>query len=193
MEGSSPDGRTGCALPTPRAPCCWMRPMPSVFWPRRRGLGHGLNGVSLLCGTLARPLPAAERFGLRRLAGGRAAANQRRLSLHHSPGATPRRGRRSLAAIASAEGDQRRQQLNQHAQLARFPGQCWLAAPSRRWPDRGGEAGGRRAGLDAAAALEEQGCWWWPSARPPFRKGRRCCASACGRMPQDAEPGTGNA
>ena len=162
MEGSSPDvvalaelcQRHDAALLLDEAHAL------GVLGPGGRGLGHGLDGVSLLCGTFGKAFASGGAF--------LACDESRGEELLQTSGAfryttalAPPLAAAAAAAlqlIASSEGDLRRQQLQQQSQL-------WRDSLSRAgWPRPLGEGpilavklGGDSRALEAAAALEQKG------------------------------------
>ena len=162
MEGSSPDVGALAAL-------CQRHGAPllldeahalGVLGPGGRGLGHGLNGVSLLCGTFGKAFASGGAF----LACGESLGEellQTSGAFRYTTALAPPLAAAASAAlqlIASAEGDQRRQQLNQHAQQWRD------SLASAGWPRPAGvgpivavKLGDDGRALEAAAALEDQG------------------------------------
>ena len=162
MEGSSPDVGALAAL-------CQRHSAPllldeahalGVLGPGGRGLGHGLDGVSLLCGTFGKAFASGGAF----LACGEALGEellQTSGAFRYTTALAPPLAAAAAAAlqlIASAEGDQRRQQLKQHAQRWRD------SLASAGWPRPAGvgpivavKLGDDGLALDAAAALEDQG------------------------------------
>ena len=162
MEGSSPDvvalaelcQRHDAALLLDEAHAL------GVLGPGGRGLGHGLVGVTLLCGTFGKAFASGGAF--------LACDESRGEELLQTSGAfryttalAPPLAAAAAAAlqlIASSEGDLRRQQLQQQSQL-------WRDSLSRAgWPRPLGEGpilavklGGDSRALEAAAALEQKG------------------------------------
>jgi len=162
MEGSSPDVGALAAL-------CQRHGAPllldeahalGVLGHGGRGLGHGIDGVSLLCGTFGKAFASGGAF----LACGESLGEellQTSGAFRYTTALAPPLAAAAAAAlqlIASAEGDQRRQQLNQHAQQWRD------SLASAGWPRPAGvgpivavKLGDDGRALEAAAALEDQG------------------------------------
>ncbi len=162
MEGSSPDVGALAAL-------CQRHGAPflldeahalGVLGAGGRGLGHGLDGVSLLCGTFGKAFASGGAF----LACGELLGEellQTSGAFRYTTALAPPLAAAAAAAlqlIASAEGDQRRQQLREQGEHWRnsLSRAGWLR-PAGVGPILALKLGDDGLALDASAALEEQG------------------------------------